>query len=72
MWPNPLFPADLVIFTRETLNRNLIIYAVIFPGFYVYSCKISWKIKKCFMFYKYEMSSYNVDEPCENWILVKG
>ena len=34
---------------EKSLMENLIIYAVIFPGFYVYSWKICWKIKKCFM-----------------------
>ena len=30
MWPNLQFPADLVTFTEEILNGNLIFYAVIF------------------------------------------
>ena len=28
MWPNPQFPADLVVFTEEILNGNFIFCAV--------------------------------------------
>ena len=36
MWPNPQFPADLVIFTEETLTENFIFVQWKFEEYYVY------------------------------------
>ena len=37
MWPNPHFPADLVIFTEEILDENFIFCVVYVPGVFFYN-----------------------------------